>query len=175
MKTALLMVTLAAAVSFAACSKKEETTTTTTTPPATTTPSTTTIASRRHRRVGGCGLRDVGRLVGDRSRHLREHGRFGRGWAPRPSKKFARTAKSRLRAAFCLGAPSMGAIFGVRVPAELATARQAKRNCVRVTERGKEAWSVNREPRYTNRIRGGAGQGEQAKDCKALVAKGQAT
>jgi RNA-directed DNA polymerase len=35
---------------------------------------------------------------------------------------------------------------------------------VRVTERGEEAWSVNREPRYTNRIRGGAGQGKQACD-----------
>jgi hypothetical protein len=50
-----------------------------------------------------------------------------------------------------------------------------KRNCVRVTEREEEAWSVNREPRYTNRIGGGAGQGEQASDCEALVAKGQAT
>src|SRR5690349_9132893 len=58
---------------------------------------------------------------------------------------------------------------------ELATASEAKRSCVRVTERGEEAWSVNREPRYTNRIRGGAGQGEQACDCEALVAKGQAT
>jgi len=43
---------------------------------------------------------------------------------------------------------------------------------VRVTERGKEAWSVNRESRYTNRIRGGADQGEQAKGCEALVVKG---
>jgi len=57
----------------------------------------------------------------------------------------------------------------------LVTTNEAKRNCMRVTERGKEAWSVNRESRYTNRIRGGVGQGEQAKDCEALVAKGQAT
>ncbi len=44
---------------------------------------------------------------------------------------------------------------------------------------GDRAWggSVerNRESRDTNRMRGGAGQGEQANDCKALVAKGQAT
>jgi hypothetical protein len=46
---------------------------------------------------------------------------------------------------------------------------------VRVTERGEEARSVNREPRYTNRIRGGADQGEQAMICEALVVKGQAT
>ena len=58
---------------------------------------------------------------------------------------------------------------------ELTTASEVKCNCVRATERGEEAWSVNREPRYTNRIRGGAGQGEQASDCEALVAKGQAT
>ena len=71
--------------------------------------------------------------------------------------------------------PAWARSSGCKSPAELATARQAKRNCVRVTERGEEAWSVNREPRYTNRIRGGAGQGEQADLCKALVAKGQAT
>ena len=71
--------------------------------------------------------------------------------------------------------PAWARSSGCKSPAELATARQAKRNCVRVTERGEEARSVNRESRYTNRIRGGAGQGEQACDCEALVAKGQAT
>ena len=45
MKTALLMVTLAAAVSFAACSKKEETTTTVTPAATTATPSTTTVVT----------------------------------------------------------------------------------------------------------------------------------
>jgi len=58
---------------------------------------------------------------------------------------------------------------------ELATASEVKRNCARVTERGKEAWSVNRESRYTKRIGGGADQGEQAMYCEAFVAKGQAT
>jgi LDH2 family malate/lactate/ureidoglycolate dehydrogenase len=71
--------------------------------------------------------------------------------------------------------PAWARSWRCKSSAELATARQVKRNCVRATERGEEAWSVNREPRYTNRIRGGAGQGEQAIDCEALVAKGQAT
>jgi len=57
---------------------------------------------------------------------------------------------------------------------KLTTANEAKRNCARATERGEEAWSVNREPRYTNRIGGDADWGEQASDCKALVVKGQA-
>ena len=54
---------------------------------------------------------------------------------------------------------------------ELATVSEVKRNCMRVTECGKEAWSVNRESRNTKRIGGGTEQGEQAKDCEALVAK----
>jgi hypothetical protein len=33
---------------------------------------------------------------------------------------------------------------------------------MRVTECGKEAWSVNREPMYKNRIEGVAKQGERA-------------
>ena len=70
--------------------------------------------------------------------------------------------------------PAWARSSGCKSPAELATARQVKRNCVRVTERGKEAWSVNREPMDKNRIRGVAGQGEQAVYCKALVATGQA-
>jgi hypothetical protein len=45
---------------------------------------------------------------------------------------------------------------------------------VRATERGEEAWSVNHGPMDKNRIRGDVDQGEQAKLCKALVAKGQA-
>ena len=57
---------------------------------------------------------------------------------------------------------------------ELATTSEAKRKGGRATDRLEEAWSVNREPRYTNHIRGVAGQGEQAGDCEALVAKGQA-
>ena len=58
---------------------------------------------------------------------------------------------------------------------ELTTASEVKCNCARVTERGKEARSVNRESRYTKRIGGGAEQGEQAMNCEALVVKVQAT
>jgi hypothetical protein len=45
---------------------------------------------------------------------------------------------------------------------KLATANEAKRNCARVTERGEEAWSINREPMDKNRIEGAAEQGERA-------------
>ena len=54
---------------------------------------------------------------------------------------------------------------------ELATANEVKRNCGRVTDRGEEAWSVNREPMDKNRIKGAAEQGERAKSREALVAK----
>ena len=48
---------------------------------------------------------------------------------------------------------------------------EVKRNCVRATERGKEAWSVNREPMNKNRIEGAAEQGEWAMNHEALVTK----
>ena len=46
-----------------------------------------------------------------------------------------------------------------------------KHNCVRATERGEEAWSVNREPMNKNCIEGAAEQGERAKGREALVTK----
>jgi len=51
---------------------------------------------------------------------------------------------------------------------------EAKRNCMRVTECGKEAWSINCEPMDKNRIEGVADQGERARNRKAFVTKGQA-
>ena len=48
---------------------------------------------------------------------------------------------------------------------------KVKRNCARVTERGKEAWSINREPMNKNRIEGVAKQGEWAMNHEALVTK----
>ena len=51
---------------------------------------------------------------------------------------------------------------------------EAKRNCVRVTERGKEAWSVNRGPMDKNRIESAGEQGELARNHEALVIKAQA-
>jgi len=54
---------------------------------------------------------------------------------------------------------------------ELVTTSEEKRNCMRVTDCGKEAWSVNREPMNKNCIRGGAEQGERAGFREALVTK----
>ena len=51
---------------------------------------------------------------------------------------------------------------------KLATVNEVKRNCGRVTDRGEEAWSVNREPMDKNRIEGAA---EQARSREALVVK----
>jgi hypothetical protein len=45
---------------------------------------------------------------------------------------------------------------------------------MRVTECGKEAWSVNHEPMDKNQIEGGADQGERARNRKAFVVKDQA-
>ena len=75
----------------------------------------------------------------------------------------------------------MAALFAVR-PAwahscgcksrrELATVSEVKRNCMRVTECGKAAWSINHEPMDKNRIEGAANQGERAVNREALVAK----
>ena len=69
----------------------------------------------------------------------------------------------------------MGAILEVQV---LPQADHSERSEAQLRE-GDRAWggsdgSVNRESRDTNRIRGGAGQGEQALVCEALVVKAQA-
>ena len=53
----------------------------------------------------------------------------------------------------------------------MITANEVKRNCMRVTECGKEAWSINCEPMNKNRIEGVAKQGERAIDRKAFVIK----
>ena len=45
-------------------------------------------------------------------------------------------------------------------------------NCGRATDRGEEAWSVNREPMDKNRIGGGGNRGEWANDHEAGVTKG---
>ena len=52
---------------------------------------------------------------------------------------------------------------------------EVKRNCMRATECGEEAWIVNCEPMNKNQIEGGADQGERANDREAFVTKGQAT
>ena len=65
----------------------------------------------------------------------------------------------------------MGALLEVQVLHELITTSEAKRNCTRATECGKEAWSINCEPMDKNRIEGAARQGERARNRKALVIK----
>jgi hypothetical protein len=67
--------------------------------------------------------------------------------------------------------PAWAYTCGCKSRHELVTVSEVKRNCVRVTERGKEAWSVNREPMNKNRIEGAAEQGEWARNHKALVTK----
>ena len=46
-----------------------------------------------------------------------------------------------------------------------------KRNCMRATKCGKEAWIVSHEPMDKNHIEGVADQGERANDREALVVK----
>ena len=58
--------------------------------------------------------------------------------------------------------PAWAHTCGCKSRCELVTVSKVKRNCVRVTERGQEAWSVNREPMNKNRIEGVAKQGEWA-------------
>ena len=57
---------------------------------------------------------------------------------------------------------------------KLITTSEVKRNCMRATECGKEAWSVNHEPMDKKQIEGGADQGERARNRKAFVVKDQA-
>ena len=67
--------------------------------------------------------------------------------------------------------PARAHSCGCKSRRKLITTNEVKRNCVRVTDRGKEAWSVSREPMDKNRIEGDAEQGEWAKDHEALVIK----
>ena len=84
-------------------------------------------------------------------------------------------AGSAFGAGHFFGAPSMGALLEVQVlPRAGHSERKRKRNCMRATECGKEAWSVNHEPMDKNQIEGGADQGERARNREAFVTKGQA-
>ena len=73
--------------------------------------------------------------------------------------------------AFCFVRPAWAHTCGCKSRCELVTVSKVKRNCVRATERGKEAWSVNREPMNKNRIEGAVKQGEWATSHEALVTK----
>jgi len=68
----------------------------------------------------------------------------------------------------------MGALLEVQVlPQAGHSERSEARNCMKATECGKEAWSVNHEPMDKNQIEGVADQGERANDREAFVTKGQ--
>ncbi len=69
--------------------------------------------------------------------------------------------------------PAWAHICWCKSRCELITVSKVKRNCVRVTERGEEAWSVSREPMNKNRIEATSEQGEWAIDHEALVTKCQ--
>ena len=68
--------------------------------------------------------------------------------------------------------PAWAHSCGCKSRRELVTVSEVKRNCVRVTERGKEAWNVNREPMNKNLIEGNAEQSERATNREAFVTKG---
>jgi hypothetical protein len=67
--------------------------------------------------------------------------------------------------------PAWAHSYGCKSRRKLITANEVKRNCIRATECGKEAWSINCEPMDKNRIEGAAKQGERARNRKALVIK----
>ena len=67
--------------------------------------------------------------------------------------------------------PARAHSCGCKSRRKLITANEVKRNCVRATERGEEAWSINREPMDKNWIEGAAEQDERANDREALVIK----
>ena len=72
---------------------------------------------------------------------------------------------------FFIVRPAWAHSCGCKSRRKLITTNEAKRNCMRVTECGKEAWSVNREPMNKNRIEGAAKQGERAMNLEAFVIK----
>ena len=75
---------------------------------------------------------------------------------------------------FYLGAPSMGALLWVKVPPRADHSERSEAQL----RKGDRPWegSVERtcEPMDKNRIKGGADQGERARNREALVVKDQA-
>jgi len=52
----------------------------------------------------------------------------------------------------CVVRPAWAHSYGCKSRRKLITTSEAKRNCTRATECGKEAWSINCEPMDKNRI-----------------------
>ena len=70
--------------------------------------------------------------------------------------------KTGLGPVFFMVRPAWAHTCGCKSRRKLITTNEVKRNCVRVTERGEEAWIVICEPMDKNRIEGAAEQGERA-------------
>ena len=75
---------------------------------------------------------------------------------------------------FFLVRPAWAHSCGCKSCRKLTKTSEAKRNCTRATECGKEAGGTNHEPMDKNHIEGVADQGERAKNRKALLVKDQA-
>jgi hypothetical protein len=114
----------------------------------------------------------------DRYKHARKYWGNNDPTAPFPDQPQNRvslypasnTAKHPL-GCFFLVRPARAHSWRCKSSRELATANEVKRNCGRATDRGEEAWIINREPMNKNRIRGTVKQGERARSREALVAK----
>ncbi|MCX7233084.1 MAG: hypothetical protein NTY26_06435, partial [Burkholderiales bacterium] len=76
--------------------------------------------------------------------------------------------------AFCYVRPAWAQSWGCKSSRKLTTANEVKRNCMRVTDCGKEARIVNHEPMNKNQIEGVADQGERSRTREAFVVKDQA-
>ena len=70
---------------------------------------------------------------------------------------------------FLIVRPAWAHSYGCKSRRKLITTSEVKRNCMRVTECGKEAWNVNCLSVNKNRIEGAAKQGERAIYREALV------
>ena len=61
-----------------------------------------------------------------------------------------RPINKRLSGRFFIVRPAWAHSCGCKSRRKLITANEVKRNCVRATERGEEAWSINCEPMDTS-------------------------
>lgn len=67
--------------------------------------------------------------------------------------------------------PAWAHSCGCKSHRKLVITNEVKRNCMRVTESGEEAWSINCKPMDKNQIQGTAEQGDRATNREALMTK----
>jgi hypothetical protein len=82
--------------------------------------------------------------------------------------------RAATRPSFVWVRPAWAPSWRCKSSREQTIVNEVKRNCGRATDRGKDAWSVNRGWMNKNRIGGDAGQGERAQDREAPMVKVQA-